>query len=111
MAGVALLAVAAAFGGGVVADALLPHALPVRIGGVALTLVPLGLLMGVPFARGVAAIGSHPAVVPWAWAANGSASVAAGVLAVLISLSFGLTAVLVVGAGCYLVALVTRPRE
>jgi hypothetical protein len=66
--------------------------------------------MGVPFARGVETLASRPAVSPWAWAANGSASVIAGVLAVLISLSFGLAAVLLVGAACYAVALVTRPR-
>jgi hypothetical protein len=66
--------------------------------------------MGVPFARGIAALSAHPAMVPWAWAANGSASVIAGVLAVLLSLSFGLGAVLWVGAGFYAVALLTTPR-
>jgi hypothetical protein len=70
----------------------------------------LAFFMGVPFARGIAALEGRPAMVPWAWAANGSASVIAGVLAVLLSLSFGLGAVLWVGAAFYAVALVTSPR-
>jgi spermidine synthase len=92
------------------AHALLGQPLPVRLLGVTALIGPLAFFMGVPFARGIEALGAHPAMVPWAWAANGSASVVAGVLAVLLSLSFGLGVVLWVGAGCYAVALLTAPR-
>ncbi len=70
------------------------------------SLAPLGLLMGVPFARGMGLIERAAAgMVPWAWAINGSASVISGVLAVMIALSAGFSAVLWIGAACYGVAL------
>jgi hypothetical protein len=46
--------------------------------------------------------------VPWAWAANGSASVISAVLAAMLALSFGFTVVLVIGAGLYLAATLIR---
>ncbi len=68
----------------------------------ALSLAPLAFLMGLPFPLGLAWIERlGPTLVPWAWAINGCASVIAGVLAALLSLSFGFTAVLVGGAACY----------
>jgi spermidine synthase len=92
------------------AHAALDLPLPIRLIGLTAFIGPLAFFMGVPFARGIAALHAHPAMVPWAWAANGSASVVAGVLAALLSLSFGLGAVLWVGAGFYAVALLTAPR-
>ncbi len=69
------------------------------------SLAPLGMLMGVPFARGLALIEqAAPGLTPWAWAVNGSASVIAAVLAVMFALSAGFTAVLWLGAGCYGIA-------
>lgn len=76
--------------------------LPARIGLAALGLAPLAFLMGVPFPVGLAWLErGQPALTPWAWAVNGCASVVAGVLAAIFALSFGFTAVLLVGAGCY----------
>lgn len=69
-----------------------------------LVLAPLGVLMGVPFARGVAALHSKPDLVPWAWAINGSASVISAVLAVLIALTVGFNGVLWCGGILYGVA-------
>lgn len=106
----ATLAAVVAMTSTAVAHALLGQPLPVRLIGVTAFIGPLAFFMGVPFARGIAALRAHPAMVPWAWAANGSASVIAGVLAVLLSLSFGIGAVLWVGAGFYAVALLTIPR-
>ena len=71
-----------------------------------LSLAPLGLLMGVPFARGTALIERvTPGLIPWAWAINGSASVISGVLAVMAALSWGFTTVLWLGAAAYALAL------
>ena len=109
MAAIAL-SVVAAVAGTTFAQLLLEQPLPVRILGVAALIGPLGFFMGVPFARGIAALTARPQLIPWAWAANGSASVIAGVLAVLLSLSFGIGAVLWVGAAFYALALVTTPR-
>jgi hypothetical protein len=66
------------------------------------SLAPLGLLMGIPFPRGIAWLeGSSPGLIPWAWGVNGAVSVVASVLASLLALSKGFTVVLVAGALCY----------
>jgi spermidine synthase len=74
------------------------------------TLAPLGLLMGMPFPKGVALL-RQPSLVAWAWAGNGALSVIASILAALISLGWGFSAVLAIGAGCYLAAMAVRPRS
>jgi hypothetical protein len=110
LAAAAVLAAVAGISSGAVAHALLGQPLAIRLIGVVVSIGPLAFVMGVPFARGIAALRAYPAVVAWAWAANGSASVIAGVVAVLVSLSFGLGAVLWLGAGFYALALITVPR-
>lgn len=75
-----------------------------------LVLAPLGLLMGIPFARGITAIRALPDLVPWAWAINGGASVVSAVIAALLALSFGFGWVLWVGGLLYGAAWLTRPR-
>jgi hypothetical protein len=90
--------------------ALLPLPLEQRAALVALVTAPVGFLMGIPFARGVAALSDKPALVPWAWAANGGASVVSGVLAATLAVSLGFTAVLLVAAGLYLAAAAVSPR-
>jgi len=70
-----------------------------------MSLAPLGLLMGIPFPKGIAWLEhSSPDFIPWAWGANGAVSVVASVLAALFALSMGFTVVLVAGALCYGVA-------
>ena len=69
--------------------------LAARAGLAALSLAPLAFLMGLPFPLGLAWLErTGPALVPWAWAVNGCASVVSGVLAAIAALSFGFTAVL-----------------
>jgi hypothetical protein len=77
-----------------------------RIGLTMIALAPLGFLMGLPFAGGLRLIEvREPALVPWAWAINGSFSVISSVLAVMAALTWGFTAVLWLGAAAYGVAL------
>jgi hypothetical protein len=72
-----------------------------------LMMAPLGYLMGLPFAGGLRIVERYePQLVPWAWAINGSFSVISSVLAVMVALSWGFSAVLWLGAGAYAVALV-----
>jgi hypothetical protein len=67
-----------------------------------LCLVPLAVLMGLPFPFGLGWLEqSYPALVPWAWAVNGCASVIASVLAAILALSNGFTTVLYLGAATY----------
>jgi spermidine synthase len=81
--------------------------LAARVAVAILSLAPMGVLMGVPFARGMALVEeAAPGLTPWAWAINGSASVISGVLAVMAALSWGFSVVLWLGAGTYALALV-----
>jgi len=66
-------------------------------------LFPPGLLMGTPFPNGLALLERRvPALTSWAWGVNGAVSVVASILAALLALSFGFSAVLALGAACYL---------
>ncbi|MCK4314479.1 MAG: hypothetical protein KAX24_01790, partial [Anaerolineae bacterium] len=65
-------------------------------------LAPPGLLMGMPFPKGLALLERKgPALITWAWGVNGAVSVVASILAALLALSFGFSVVLAVGAACY----------
>ena len=85
----------------------LPDPFPVLL--VVALVAPVGFLMGVPFPRAVAAISGSPSLVPWAWAANGSASVVSGVVATMTALSFGFGAVIALAAALYVAAALLAP--
>ena len=69
-------------------------------------LAPPGFLMGIPLPAGVALLERRaPGLISWAWAVNGASSVIASILAALLALSFGFSTVLVLGAACYVGAL------
>jgi hypothetical protein len=76
----------------------------------AVFLFPLGLLLGVPFPRGLVLVGrTAPELAPWVWAVNGCASVVSAVLAAMIALTWGFSAVLWSAALAYgLAGLVIR---
>jgi hypothetical protein len=87
-------------------DLALGWPLAARIGLSILTLAPVGILMGIPFSRGLSLIEQQaPGLTPWAWAVNGCASVISAVVSVMIAVSWGFSAVLIVGAGTYAAAL------
>ena len=70
-------------------------------------IAPLGYVMGLPFAGGLRVVEMRdPQLVPWAWAINGTFSVISSVLAVMVALSWGFSAVLWLGAAAYGGALV-----
>jgi hypothetical protein len=87
---------------------LLPWLLPAAVGAAfaikllisAITLAPLGFLMGMPFPSGLRRIET----VEWAWALNAAASVLGSVLAMVIAIHFGLSVTLVCAAMAYLIA-------
>jgi spermidine synthase len=94
--------------------ALLGEGRAVRVLVALLLVAPLGFLLGVPFPRGVRALGrTDPAWLPLAWGVNGFTSVIGAVLAAVIALSFGFEAVFLAGAVAYLAALVAcwRPAS
>jgi hypothetical protein len=86
--------------------------LPARILVAMAIMFPLGMLMGVPFAMGLRRLDeSTPGLIPLAWAVNGSISGIAGVVAVMIALDWGYSAVHLVAAGTYLGAWLTAPKR
>jgi hypothetical protein len=77
-----------------------------RVGVCLVTLAPLAVLMGIPFAAGLRYLErSHPAFIPWAWGLNGLTSVLGSVAAVMVAMRAGFTVVLVAGAAVYVVGL------
>jgi hypothetical protein len=69
-------------------------------------LMPLGLLMGMPFPTGVRlAERLHPSLVPWGWCVNACTTVLGSVLSVLAAMFSSFTAVLYAGICIYLLAL------
>jgi len=87
----------------------LPFALKLAVS--ALLLVPLGLVMGMPFPTGLRALASDAVTVvdvaednavEWAWAMNAASSVFGSVLAMVIAINWGLNVTLACGAAAYL---------
>jgi spermidine synthase len=68
----------------------------------AVLIFPLGFFMGMPFPKGAKRVGE---LIDWGFAVNGAASVLGSVLVIMVGISFGFVWALVVGAGCYLLAL------
>jgi len=83
----------------------LAYSLPQRIGVSIGLLLPLGLLMGIPFPFGVRKVGfAHPASVPWMFAVNSAASVLGSVAAMILALHFGFPTAITTGLILYLMA-------
>lgn len=89
------------------AESLLFFPLPVRFALAFALILPAGMMMGIPFPLGMRTLGdSAPALIPWAWAANGCFSVLGPVLAAMAAMWVGFQAVFLIGAACYAGAFV-----
>ena len=84
----------------------LPDALKIAV---SLALIaPLAFFMGMPFPLALARVAAtRAALVPWAWGINGCASVLSAVLAILLAMSLGFNAVVVIAIALYVVAAAT----
>ena len=70
-----------------------------------LCLAPLGVLLGLPLPIAIFRLGiDSESLIPLAWGVNGGASVLASVLAMLVSINWGLKITLTLGGACYLFA-------
>ncbi len=92
---------------------LQPAHLVLRALAAMLVLAPAAFLMGWQFPLGLRRLtGEDPALVSWAWAANGFASVVAAPLSAVIALELGSPALFVAAAGAYgIAAVVYRQGE
>jgi hypothetical protein len=85
-----------------VRDAMLGTSLTLRIATTFALQFPLGFALGMYFPTGLELLRRlDPQLVPWAWAVNGVASVAATVLAVILGIQLGFTWVAAIAAGIY----------
>jgi Spermine/spermidine synthase domain len=86
----------------------LPDAVRIVIS--AALIAPLAFFMGMPFPLGLARLQAGDArLVPWAWAINGCASVTGAVLATLLAIHVGFTAVIMLALLLYGIAATARP--
>ena len=68
-------------------------------------IAPLAFSMGMPFPLGLKRVArTAPDFIPWAWGINGFASVVSAVLATLLAIEFGFTAVIVLALISYVAA-------
>jgi SAM-dependent methyltransferase len=82
--------------------------LPARVALAALSLLPIGLSMGMPYPLGLRAVsGKHPDGLPWVWAVNAAASVLGSILAFALAMAVGFRVVLLLGGLCYAGALLS----
>ena len=73
-----------------------------------LLLMPVSFFFGWMFPSGVDVLKQRGGeLIPWAWGVDGFASVAAAPLAIILSMSFGFTNVILLGIGFYAVAGIT----
>ena len=74
-------------------------------------IAPLAFFMGMPFPLGLQRLaGTEPALLPWAWGINACVSVVAAVLATLVAMHLGFTAVVILALLAYLAAAWSFPR-
>jgi len=80
---------------------------PIRIAAAAGLLFPIGFLMGMPFPLGLRAATASGAreLTAWLWGVNGATGVLASVLAIVVAMSFGISASFWLGFAAYVVAM------
>lgn len=93
--------------------ALMPASFAVRCAATLILVFPVGLCLGVFLPSGIEALKarSASALVPWAWGVNGIFSVLGPVLAIALSITFGISALMLLAVPIYLVAGWVFPRE
>jgi hypothetical protein len=91
-----------------VTDIISSYAIPVKTMLVFFTLIPLGLLMGIPFPTGLRILSEkNKSMISWAWAINGCFSVLAPILTIMLAMAVGFNIVLWLGALTYVLSFVT----
>jgi spermidine synthase len=88
--------------------ALMPMPTALKIAVSLVLIAPLAFFMGMPFPLALARVAAvRSALVPWAWGINGCASVLSAVLAILLAMSLGFNAVVLIAICLYVVAAMT----
>jgi hypothetical protein len=83
-----------------------PFARPMRIMVAVATLVPVGMLLGIPMPAGIRLLRADaPEIVTWAWGMNGALSVVGATLAIFIAMNWGFRVTFLTGSATYVVGL------
>jgi spermidine synthase len=70
------------------------------------TLVPIGVVLGIPMPTGLRLVQrTDPDLIPWAWGLNGALSVLGATLAIFVAMNWGFGVTLVAAAATYLIGL------
>jgi hypothetical protein len=86
--------------------------LPFRLIATALTIAPLAFFMGFPMPLAIRMIERRaPAAIAWGWGINGTLSVVGSIVAMMISVTLGMTSTMLCGAAAYLFAAWTPTGE
>ena len=81
----------------------IPFSRPARMAVAFVTLVPIGITLGIPMPPRLRMLGRRdPELVPWAWGLNGALSVLGATLAIFVAMNWGFGVTLLVAAGTYL---------
>ncbi|HXD17616.1 MAG TPA: hypothetical protein VN654_11425 [Vicinamibacterales bacterium] len=108
LAGVALVAVAAALGLARAIDVGIPWPLPARIVFAVALVAPVGILLGMPLPGGMRLVAAgRTEIIPWGWGINGAFSVVGATLAVFIAMNWGFSVTLLSAAAVYMLAALT----
>ena len=85
----------------------IPFTRATRIGIAVATLVPIGVVLGIPMPAGIRLLSARaPQMVTWAWGINGALSVVGATLAIFIAMNWGFGVTLVGASTIYLIGLV-----
>jgi hypothetical protein len=85
--------------------------LSVRVLVTLVLLAPTGFVLGMPLPLGVKMLDrAAPGLIPWAWAVNGFLSVLSSILATVVAMIGGFTAVLLAAGAIYAVGLLMAPH-
>ena len=86
--------------------------LPARVILAILLIMPLGILLGIPFPAGIDIISRQaPSLIPWAWGVNGFFTVIGSVLAIILSMLTGFQSVLWIAIAIYLISMLVITRS
>jgi hypothetical protein len=84
----------------------IPFERPARIAVAAATLVPIGMVLGIPMPAGIQLLTARaPQMLTWAWGINGALSVVGATMAIFIAMNWGFRATLLSASATYLVGL------
>jgi hypothetical protein len=84
----------------------IPFSRAARIMVAVVTLVPIGMVLGIPMPAGIRLLSSRaPQMVTWAWGMNGALSVVGATLAIFFAMNWGFSATFIAASATYLVGL------